>query len=110
MFCLTFVAVPHFFPSGTEQDEGRIRSVNVHRHRAAAGTADDHVRMVFVVLGLGDANGFVDVLVRKRWVEDFMSVLREVGWFTATGDGGPAVKKEDAHGFVVRDGYPVQSG
>jgi hypothetical protein len=44
---------------------------------AAAAFADDHIGPVPVVLGLGDAHGLLQVLVREGWVEDFVAVRGE---------------------------------
>ena len=67
---LTVLAVPHRLPGRAEQHQrGRAR-VEVHRHGPATGGADDHVGAVPVVLGLGGADGLVEVLVVEGRVDD----------------------------------------
>ena len=38
------------------------------------GTADDHIGLVLVVLGLSDADGGVEIVVRQMRIEDFVTV------------------------------------
>ena len=52
---------------------------------------------MLVVLGLGDANGLIEVIVGQCWIDDLVAVLFEVGRLFATRHRGPAVKKQDAH-------------
>jgi len=54
-----------------------------------------------VVLGLGDAQGTLEVFVGQLRVDDLMTVLDKEGRLHAARDGLPAVKEEDFHGAIV---------
>ena len=55
---------------------------------------------MLIVLGLGDADGFLEIVVRKSGVDDFVTVLIEVRWFVTARNGVPAVEEEDSHTFT----------
>lgn len=50
-----------------------------------------------VKLALGDFNGFVEILIGQGRIENFVSVLDEIGRLDAAGNRLPAVKEEDSH-------------
>ncbi len=88
---------PPASPGRAKQDQRRGAAVHVHRHRPAAAGADDHIRLAPVVLGLGDADGSVEILVRQGRVQDLMAVVLEARRFEAAWRELPAVKEQDSH-------------
>ena len=65
VFGFTVVAVPQRFQAGHRSTSGVVAEVDIHRDCAAARTADHHVGMMLVILGLGDANGGIEIVVGK---------------------------------------------
>jgi hypothetical protein len=57
-----------------------------------------------VELGLGGADGLVEVIVIEGRVKDLVTVLDQVGRLHAAGDRVPAVEEEDFHGSEPRSG------
>jgi hypothetical protein len=51
-----------------------------------------------VELGLGGADGLVEVIVIEGRVEDLVTVLDQVGRLHAAGDRMPAVEEQELHG------------
>ena len=66
-------AFAHSEISLTEEHKGRVFGIDVHRHCAATGTPDDDIWRCLVKLGLGDADGGVEVVVVKFRVDDFVA-------------------------------------
>jgi hypothetical protein len=52
-----------------------------------------------VVLGLGDSDSLIEVLVGEGRVEDLVAMLDQIGRLEAAGDLLPAVEEEDLHGI-----------
>ena len=79
---------------------GRVTAVDVHRHCAATRTADDDIGMMLIVLGLSDADGGVEIVVGKGWIQHFvaMAMVTEEGRLQAAQCRLPAVEEEDVHG------------
>ena len=80
-------------PCGAEEDKGRVAAVDVHGDRTATGATDNDIGILPVELGLGDANGGVEIVVGEGWVQDLMSLLSEVGRL------GPALKPHHQNCF-----------
>jgi hypothetical protein len=57
--------------------------------------------LVLIERGLGDPDGFGEVFVRQRRIDDLVAVVLQVGRLHAAWDGVPAVQKEDLHGTNV---------
>ena len=90
-----------FSPCRAQENRRSVSRVDVHRHSAATGTADDDIGMLLIEFGLGDADGFVEVVVRKSRVDDLVAVLFEVGRFCAARCRGPSVAEENLHRVCV---------
>jgi hypothetical protein len=54
---------------------------------------------VLIELSLGDADGFIEIVVGQRWVDDFVAVFSQVSRLHAARNRGPAVEEEDFHGM-----------
>lgn len=80
-------------PRWAKQDQRRVARVDVHGNGTAARRADDHVRVMPVVFGLGGADGRIEVVIIEARVDDFVAVICKVGWLHATRDTVPAVEK-----------------
>src|ERR1019366_5224406 len=64
----------------------------------ASARSHDDLGLVLIELGLGDADGFGEILVGQLRIDDLVAVLGEEGRFDASRDRLPAVKEEDFHG------------
>ena len=74
-------------------------SVDVHGYGPPAGT-DNDIGPVLVELGLGDADGSIEIVVGQGRVQDFVAVVLEIGRFHAAWCRLPAVEEEDGHGAL----------
>ena len=63
-----------------------MESLSIHGHGPTPTGGDDDIRFPSVVLGLGDGDGGVEVVVGQGGVEDFMDVGLEVGRLEAAWD------------------------
>ena len=86
-----------FLPSGAQEGERGVTRVDVHRHSAATRRADDDIGTMLLILGLGDADSFVEVVVGKSGINDFVAVRFQEGRLPAARNAGPAVEEEDSH-------------
>ena len=68
----------------------------------APARPDDDLRLMFVELGLGDADGLLHVLIGQRRVDDLVAVVFQVGRLHAAWDRVPAVQEKDFHGAEPR--------
>ena len=57
-------------PGRAEQHERRRARVDIHGHGPAPAGSDDDIGMVPVELGLGDADGLIEIVVGQGRVED----------------------------------------
>ena len=96
----TVVAVPHRFQAGQSRTSGVVAAVDVHRHGTAPAGADNDIGMMLVELGLGDADGGIEIVVGQGRVQDFVAVVLEVGRLDAARCRLPAVEEEDFHGAL----------
>ena len=53
---------------------------------------------MLIVLGLGNPDGLLKIVIGQSGIEDGVASVFEEGWLTATGHAGPAVEEEDSHG------------
>ena len=97
---LTVLAVPHRLPRRAEQDQRRRTRIDVHRHGTAPAGSDDDIGLVPVELGLGDADGSIEIVVGQGRVQDFVAVVLEIGRLDAARCRLPAVEEEDFHGAL----------
>ena len=74
------------------QDKRCVVGFEIHGDCAATGTADDHVGLALIVLGLGDPHGGGEVFVWQRRIQNFVAVIGQKGRFSAAWDAGPAVQ------------------
>ena len=73
-----------------------VRS-DCHGDCAAAAGSDNHIGTMAVEFGLGETDGGIEVVVRQRRIDDFMTVLDEVRRLHAAWNGMPAVEKKNLH-------------
>ena len=52
---------------------------------------------MLIKFGLGDADGGIKIVVRQGWIQDFVSVVLEVGRLQAARSRVEAVEEEDVH-------------
>ena len=97
---LTVRAAPKSLPGRAEQHQRRRTAVDIHGHGPAPAGTDDDIRAVPVELGLGDANGGVEIVVGQGRVQDFVAVVLEIGRLHAARRRLPAVEEEDFHGAM----------
>ncbi len=90
-----------FLPSGAKQDQRRVFCVDVDGDCAATRRADDDIGLVLIEFGLADANGYVEVVIWERRVNDGVAVVFEVGRFCAARCRSPAVEIENLHRVCV---------
>ena len=83
--------------SGAEENERRVAGHNVDGNGTTTAGTNDNSGLVLIVVGLGDLNSCVEVVVGQSWIENFVAVIFEVRRFAATGDAGPAVEEEYFH-------------
>ncbi len=69
----------------------------VRRLGLASGRAHSHGEAVTVVLGLGDTDGLIEVVVIHARVHDLVALLGEVGRLDPARNRVPAVQEEDLH-------------
>ena len=71
----------------THQDGGKrsaaAPSRSLHPWQELTGTADDDIRLPSVVLGLGNANGGIEIVVGKCGSEDGVTVVLQVSRLAA---------------------------
>jgi hypothetical protein len=70
---------PELLPRRAKQDQPGLATVDVHGDGPAPGLANDYLGLVLVELGLGDADGFVEIIVGQSRVDDLVAVLGQVG-------------------------------
>ena len=88
-------------PGRAEQDQRRRTDVDVHGDGTAPAGTDNDIGLMPVELGLGDADGGVEIVVGQGRVQDFVAVVLEVGRLDAARCRLPAVEEEDFHGPIV---------
>ena len=84
-------------PGRAEEDEGRVASIDVQGDGPAPAGTNDHIGPMPVELGLGDADGGVEVVVRQGRVQDLMAVVLQVGRLHAAWGRLPAVEEKNSH-------------
>jgi len=84
-------------PCRAKQNELCITAVDVHGDGPATGTSNYDIWLMLVELSPSGLDCQHEVIVIKRWVDDFVAVVLQVGRFDAAWDRVPAVKEEDFH-------------
>ena len=95
---LTVVTVPNRFQAGHIRTRGCRTTVYIHCHGPASAGADDDIGPMPVELGLGNADGGIEIVVGRGRVQDFVAVILEIGRLDAARGGLPAVEEKDFHG------------
>ena len=93
----TVVAVPHRFQAGQSRTSGVDARVDVHGDGPTPAGADHNIGMMPVELGLGDPDGFVEIIVGQGRIQDLVAVVLEIGRLDAARCRLPAVEEEDGH-------------
>ena len=70
---------PKSFPGRAEKDKRRRTRVDVHGDGSTPTRSDYNIGMVPVELGLGNENGFVEILIGQSRIQDLVAVVLEIG-------------------------------
>ncbi len=71
-----------------------------HCHRSTPTRADHNIWMMLVEFHLGNANGFLEIIVGQGRIHNRVTVVLEIGRLDAARCRVPAVEVEDCHGAL----------
>ena len=101
--CRLVATINARLPCRAEQDQWRVLGIDVHRHGPATGTSDHNIGPVLVILGLGDPDGSIEIVVGQGRLQNFVAVVLQVGRLQAAQCRLPTVKEQDLRGSIVAD-------
>ena len=78
-------------PSGTKQNQRRVTTFDIHRHRTASRAADDNIRSMSIEFFLRHMESSIKIIIIQLGIDNLMPSLIQKRRLDSTNDATPAM-------------------